>query len=124
MNFVEALVGIVLKRFSITKDLVKLALLEAKLARLSVLPLLVCFGLFILVFFLFWLCSMALIGYLIFHYLPSIGYVLLILFGIHALLLLVIALFLLKNLRGMSFRHTRFHFHTGKKCKPKGNSAN
>lgn len=123
MNPVEALVGIFLKRFSITKDLLKLVFLEAKLARLSVLPLLICIGLFIPAFLLFWLCSTALLGYLLFHYcLPHVGFVLLILFGLHAILLSLIGLFVLKNFRDLSFRYTRFHFTRGKQCKQEDNS--
>ena len=65
MNFIEQLEGLVSSRIAVAKGIWTLLKLEAKLARLNVVPLLIAFGAMAALLITTWLTLMLLIGYLV-----------------------------------------------------------
>ena len=115
MNILESLEGLFSSKLNLAKTLISLVKLEARLAGLSVFPLLltICF-LFVLLMTV-WLSAMILLMYLISLTLkpPVLAVVLVLLLNIG---LLIIAIkYLIFNVRKMSFEKTREYFSHSKR---------
>lgn len=110
MNLLEHLEGLVSGKLSIIKMVVDIAKLEARLAGLSVYPLLLTLCLLLIVSMSTWLVAMLLLGYcfklVVDNPILVISFVLFINMGLFILLLN----YLLFNLKKMSFEKTRAYF--------------
>lgn len=99
----------------IAKHHTQLFLLESKLAKMSIGPLIICalFGLIILS--CTWLVFTVTIGYMIFSYTQQILLTLLIVLGINLISLLVIAKIIMNLADNLRFKHTRANLLAYKK---------
>lgn len=114
MRFLDELNGLVSSKVYAVKTMISLIGMEARLARLSIYPLLLNVGMLTMVLITLWISIMLLIGYLILlmlnNFLFSISIVLLLNVG----LLIVLLNYLSFNLKNMSFEKTRAYFATEK----------
>ncbi len=116
-------------RLAVIKTLFTLVQLEARLAALSVFPLLVNLCLLFIVLITLWLSTFVLVGYGTFLATHNIPLSLVVPFLINLLFLLGLTKYLLFNLKSMSFEKTRLYFSQNKSiddepCKKKTNSSN
>ena len=110
MNVLEHLEGLFSDRWSIIKTVINLAKLEARLAGLSVYPLLFTLGLLLVVLMTTWLTAMLLLGYCFKLFIDNPLWVISFILLIHVGLLVSLAYYLLFNLKQMSFEKTRAYF--------------
>lgn len=107
MEFINHLEGLISDKLTIVKDLWTLFKLEARLAGLTIFPLLIVLGMLISMIFTLVITSMLLIGLLITKYtgepLFAVGYILV----ANLFILLYLLLNLKKRLRQMSFAKIR-----------------
>lgn len=110
MKFLEEIEGVVLGHVHVIKTVFSLVKLEARLAGLSVFPLLlnVCF-LFVVLLSL-WFLGMALLVYAFMDVFGSILLALAAVLLLNVLLLVLLLIYLLFNLKKMSFEKTRDYF--------------
>ncbi|KTC90609.1 Uncharacterised protein [Fluoribacter dumoffii] len=110
MEALKQLEALVAAKISVIKTVWSLIRLEAKLAGLSVFPLILNLCMLFVVLIAVWVNAMLLIGYLVFflsnHFLLSISLVFLINIGV----LLGLVKYLSFNLKSMSFSKTREYF--------------
>ncbi|RUR12209.1 hypothetical protein [Legionella sp. km772] len=112
MKLLEELDGYISSQFSSLRTLFSLIKLEAKLAGLTVFPLVINLFMLFVILISFWFSLMSLMAYLIFIYAQSFWIAL----GAVTLLNLIILLGLLRylafNLKSMSFERTRYYFNS------------
>lgn len=109
MKLIEEIEGFLAGQFNTVRSLVSLVGLEAKLAGLSIFPLLINVCMLFAVFFSFWFSVMFLLGYLIAIPLGTLLAIIIIVL-INLCLLLVLIKYLAFNLKNMSFVKTRAYF--------------
>ncbi|WED43697.1 hypothetical protein [Legionella cardiaca] len=106
MNFIEHLERLIFGKIAVAKGLMTLLQLEAKLAGLNIVPLLLSIGALMALFFSGWLTVMVLIGYwLTFWFGFLIALIVILLLNIIALFLVIKSL--ISCIRQMSFEKTR-----------------
>ena len=114
MNAIEHIEGLVSSKMCAIKTIVTIAKLEARLAGLSVLPLLLNVSLLVVVFLSIWLTTLLLIGYgamiLCGNILCAIVFVLF----INLVLMFGLIKYLEFNLKNISFEKTRAYFSNNK----------
>ncbi|MBI2785313.1 MAG: hypothetical protein HYX60_02980 [Legionella longbeachae] len=114
MEAFKQLESLVTAKIDVVKSICSIIKLEAKLAGLSIFPLLLNICMLLVVLISVWLTTTLLLGYLIFltsnHLLLSIGFVLLLNIG----LLFALLKYLSFNLKSMSFQKTREFFSQNK----------
>ena len=110
MNPFEQLEGLVSGKLAVVKMVVDLFKLEAKIAGLSLYPLLLTLSLLLVVLMSTWLVAMLLVGYcfLLFVHRPIWAVAFVLFINLSAVILLLH--YLLFNLKKMSFEKTRAYF--------------
>ncbi len=93
------------------REQLKLFTLEAKLAKISLLPALVCTCLLLFLSISTWLCALTLAGYGLYFYSQSLFITFLTVFLVNLGMMLTAALLLKRYLKRMSFQYTRAQFH-------------
>lgn len=96
--------------FQLMKDHFDLFLLETRLAKLSILPLISCSVLCFFLFFTLWITFLILIGYLIFLFNFNLLVALLSVFAFNALLLLIAVRYAKSFYKNLRFEKTREHW--------------
>lgn len=107
MNFIQHIEGFVVNKISSIKDIYSLFKMEARLAGLSVFPLLLNLCMLFVVLLTVWFSTMLLIGFFTFYLLDAWLWSLLIILSLNLCLLLGLIKYLNYNLKNMSFEKTR-----------------
>lgn len=110
MRFFEELEGLIANKIGTIKSLLSITKLEARLAGLSLLPLIICLVLLLVNLSGLWLVTNLLFGYLVWLYFNKIIYALIIVLIINFLLFILLKRLLFLNLKRMSFSKTREYF--------------
>lgn len=110
MSLFEDIEGFVSGQLSTIKSLIALIVLETKLAKLSILPLLISLGVILVILLTLWTTSMLLMGSFIFNITQSISQAIASIFALNLILLWVLLKYLAFNLKNMSFVKTRSFF--------------
>jgi predicted membrane protein len=111
MRALDELTGLVSSKFEVIKDLITMIKLETRLAGLSVFPLLVSLCVLFVVTITVWLSAMILLGYGISIAYNSILLAITAILIFNLICLLLLAKYLLYNLKKMSFEKTRKYFN-------------
>ena len=110
MNIIEEIEGYISGQFNSIKMLLSLITLEAKLAGLTIVPMLINLCMFFVILITFWLTAMTLFGYFLYTMTHNYYWA----FGAVTLLNLMLCAALLKylayNIKAMSFEKTRHYF--------------
>jgi hypothetical protein len=107
MKFFEQLEGLVSSKLATLKTIQSIFKLEARLAGLSVYPLLLNLCMLFVVLITFWLSAMLLIGYFALLYFGSVHLAIILIVFLNLGLLLALLKYLSFNLTNMSFEKTR-----------------
>ncbi len=107
MEFIDQLDGLVSSRWQALKGILSIFKLEARLAKLSIVPLVINLLVLFILLGSTWLSALLLIGYGLAVYFNSFFVSAIGVFALNAGLLLLIVRFSLTNLRRMSFEKTR-----------------
>jgi len=107
MQFIDELEGLVSSRLTVLKIFLSMTRLEAKLAGLSIFPLLINLCLLLTCILCAWLTAMSMLGYALMLVLDNAIIAMACVFLCHALLLGVLLIYLRFNLKKMSFEKTR-----------------
>lgn len=107
MNLIEDIFGFVFNKTAIVKNILRLVKLEAKLAGMSVIPLLIKLFLFFVVLLGTWLTAMFFLGYGIFQLYNSILIATLSVLTLNFILISLLLKGILTNIKHMSFTETR-----------------
>jgi hypothetical protein len=110
MGIFDALEGLVSGKINILKTVMVIMKLEARLAGLSIFPLLMNLCMLFGVLITVWLSTMVLMGYFLMLALNNMMYTLLIIWIINLCLLIGLIKYLRFNLKNMSFEKTRDFF--------------
>ena len=110
MKLFENIEGFASDCLSLIKTIVSIFKLEAKLARLSVFPLLLNFCMLFIIAITIWLSSLFILGYYVALAFNSIIIALAIILLINLLILISLIQYLKFNLRNLSFVKTRAYF--------------
>ncbi len=114
MKIIEELDGYISSQINSIRAVMSLIKLEAKLAGLSVFPLLLNLCMLSVVLISFWFSLMALLGYFIFVELQSLWISLTTITLFNFILLIILFKYLTFNLKSMSFEKTRLYFNSQK----------
>jgi hypothetical protein len=115
MNFLDHLEGFITGNLKVIKTFLSLIKLEARLAGLSIFPLLLNLCMLLIIFMSVWIAAMVLLGYCIFIWGESPLGAMASVLGINIALLLSLMKYLSFNLRKMSFEKTRQCFSQNKR---------
>ncbi len=107
MRIFDELFGLVSSKVNIFKTLMVLLKLEARLAGMSVFPLLVNICLLFVIFISTWILTIILIGFGIYQFYPNAWVALGSVFGFNLIVLGILVKYLLFNLKKMTFEKTR-----------------
>lgn len=110
MSLFEDIEGFVSGQLSTIKSLIALIALETRLARLSILPLLLTLGVIVVILLTLWTTSMLLIASFIFNITQSISQSIAAILALNLILLFGLLKYLAFNLKNMSFVKTRSFF--------------
>ncbi|MDI9818180.1 MULTISPECIES: hypothetical protein [unclassified Legionella] len=113
INFIEHLEGLIASKVALSKGLFTLLKLEARLAGLTVYPLLINLGMLIALCFSTWLTAVFLAGYIIMLFAGMLAAIITVLL-VNLLMLFFIIKRLILCLRHMSFEKTRALLHQPK----------
>ena len=127
MRFIEELEGLVSSQMAIIKTCISMTKLEARLARLSIFPLIITVFLLLLSVASIWFTGMGMLGYLLMHAFDSVLIALSCILLVNGVLLGVLLGYLSFNLKNMSFSKTRAYLSSresneSKKTGADGNS--
>jgi hypothetical protein len=114
MEALKQVEGLVSAKLSVIKAVLSLIRLEARLAGMSVFPLLLNICLILIVSMTFWLVTSVLIGYEIFVVSNDVPLSIFLVFLLNLGVLLVLAKYLAFNIKNMSFVKTRSYFSENK----------
>ncbi|WP_454780720.1 hypothetical protein [Legionella sp. WA2022007384] len=114
MEFLQQLKKLILAKISVYKTAYSLVCLEAQLAKLSIVPLLLTIFMLFIVLMTVWLSITTLIGYSLFLISNRPVLALLLIIFLNIGLLLVLIRYLSFNLKNMSFEKTRTYFFQNK----------
>ncbi len=109
---IEELQRLILNKWGVFTSLCSLINLEAKLARLSLLPLMITLLILIGALVSLWLLLTTLLTYCFWLVFQSVGFALFLTIIIHILILVILIKFLIFNLANISFVKTRAYFTT------------
>lgn len=112
IKMLEHLEGCISEHFKIGKKLLTLIKLEAKLARLSIFPLVLNICMLMVILMSVWFSGMVLLGYYIAVSLGSFALAMSLILAINFILFLLLIKYLSFNLKNMSFINTREFFST------------
>lgn len=118
MNVLEHLEGYISEHLKIGKTILSLMKLEAKLAGLSIVPLILNICMLLVIFISFWFSGMVLLGYYMMVSLGSFALAISLILVVNFILFLLLIKYLSFNLKNMSFANTREFFS---KKEQKGN---
>ena len=107
MRFIEELEGLVSSRIGVIKTCISMTKLEAKLAGLSIFPLLINLCMLLVSLTCIWLTAMGMLTYLLVQTFDSVLIALAFVFLFNSALLGLLCKYLLYNLKKMSFEKTR-----------------
>lgn len=124
MEIFKALEGLVSSQMHVIRASLSLTKLEARLALLSIFPLIINIGLLFAVLLSLWLTTMGLLGYGLVLILDNYLYAGLGLLSVNVLLLVLLLWYLKFNLDSMSFKNTRAYLSRGKYERQKTSEAN
>ncbi|MDI1352881.1 MAG: hypothetical protein PSV35_08995 [bacterium] len=110
MKLLEHLEGFISGKFHVAKTLLSLIKLEARLAGLSVFPLLLNLCLLFIVLMSVWFTTMLMLGYCFMLWIESPLAALFMVLALNLILLLMLIKYLTFNLKNMSFEKTRGYF--------------
>lgn len=110
MKIIEELEGFVSNKIGIVSTLMSLFKLEARLAGLSVYPLLINLCMLLITLLTAWISAMLLIGYLFYLYLGTLLFSVIFVFLVNFILIACLLKYLTYNLKSMSFMKTRKYF--------------
>ena len=127
MHFIDELLGLFSSQLSVIKTVFSMTKLEAKLALLSVYPLIINVLMLLVILMGTWLIAMSLLGYGLLQVINSVTWVLLAMLVLNLLVLGLLVSYLFFNLKNMSFEKTRAYLlrdnHESKKTVEVGNNA-
>ncbi|VEG92069.1 hypothetical protein [Legionella spiritensis] len=112
MKIIEHIEGLVATRYSVIRDVLALIKLEAKLARLSVLPLLLTLCFLIVILIITWSLLMLLLGYVFMYFLNDTLLSIVGVLTVNILFFILSLSCLMSNLKKISFAKTREYFAT------------
>ncbi|MBA2652303.1 MAG: hypothetical protein H0U73_08570 [Tatlockia sp.] len=107
MQLLNELIGFFETKVSLIKNMFKLALLETKLAKQNIYPLLICLSLLIPLILTLWISLLLVLGYLLRPYIENTLVILLLELAIQGGILLVVYRKILSLIKEMSFARTR-----------------
>ncbi|MFT4059456.1 MAG: hypothetical protein QM652_07900 [Legionella sp.] len=110
MEALKQVEGLIAAKLSLFKSVLTLMRLEARLASLSVFPMLLSMCMILIVLMTFWLLISLLIGYGIYFISNNYLLTLFLLFLLNLVVLLALAKFLAVQVKNMSFAKTRSYF--------------
>ncbi len=114
MNVFEQIEGFFTGQFNALKLLYTLLKLETKLARMSIIPMIVSVFLLLIVLFTLWTSIMVLFGYYVFYLTHSILLSIVSICGLNFIMVLGLVKYLSFNIRAMSFEKTRAYLNKPK----------
>jgi hypothetical protein len=112
MKIFKEIEGFFSSKISVLRAISTLVLLEIKLARMSIIPLLLNLVMLFMVFFTLWLSLMGLFGYVVSLALSNIIYGILSIIMFNLIVVVGLFKYLQFNLKSMSFEKTRAYFST------------
>lgn len=115
MNVIEELIGFVSSKFKVAGLIVDLVKLEAKLASLCIVPLIVTSVLLAVFSIVGWVSLMGLLGYAIFWSMENIWFALGTIFLLHIVIIGILLRYFLLNLNKVRFEKTRAFLARGNK---------
>lgn len=110
MSLFEDIEGFVSGQLSTIKSLIALIALETRLAKLSIIPLLLTLGVLVVILLTLWTTSMLLTASFIFNFTQSISESIASILALNLILLFGLLKYLTFNLKNMSFVKTRSFF--------------
>jgi hypothetical protein len=110
MEALKQVEGLIAAKLSLFKSVLSLIRLEARLAGLSVFPLLLSICMILIVLMTFWLLTSLLIGYGFFYIVNNYLFTLFLLLLLNLVVLLTLAKLLTVHIKNMSFAKTRSYF--------------
>ncbi len=114
MNVIEEIIGYVSSKFKVAGLVVDLFKLEAQIAGLSIIPLVITAVLLAVLSLVAWTTLMVLLGYAIFWFLESVWIAILGVLLLHAIIIGGLIRYFLINLRKIKFEKTRAFLSRGK----------
>lgn len=117
MRFIEELEGLVSSQVGVIKTCLSLTKLEARLAGLSLFPLLVNLCMLLVCLTLVWLTAMSMLTYVLMQALDNVLLALACVFLFNIVLVGLLCKYLLFNLKNMSFEKTRAYLSGSREAK-------
>lgn len=124
MGFIDEIEGLVSSQFNVIKEGLLLTRLEARLALLSIYPLIINVCLLFVMLVSTWLVMMGMLGYGLMQYVDSVLLALSGVLMVNILLLGLLFRYLVFNLKSMSFEKTRAYLRGGHELKKAGDDGN
>ena len=125
MRFIDEIEGLVSSQLHVIKATLSMIKLEARLALMSIYPLIINVCMVFVVLFGAWVSLLVLMGYALMQVVDSLALVLSIVFILNWLTLGLLLKYLLFNLKSMSFEKTRAYLSRGNdELKKKGHDVN